>query len=161
MQTGREELSGVQEATEIVEETVTEEVVEDTAPEEKYDPKESVKDTVARIAKEIGEGNKDEGAEKAEEGDPAADKPADVKTLGRQPNKPDFESDPELMPPERLNAKEKQLFQNLPKGLKKAWHRAIKDVEAGGTRNNQEYQRADANLIVVSREPNNYEEMMT
>jgi hypothetical protein len=41
--------------------------------------------------------------------------------------------DPELQPPERLSQKSKVVFNNLPKTLKREFHKAIKDVEAGGS----------------------------
>lgn len=46
--------------------------------------------------------------------------------------------DPDLSPPARLDAKAKQVFNNLPKTLKRAFSKSIRDLEAVTTRGQQE-----------------------
>lgn len=100
--------------------------VEDSKPE-------SARDTVARILKETRSkaAHGDEDKEGQKEAPGAEVKPEEKKEV-------DDPYDPELSPPERLQAHEKQLFNNLPKGLKRALSRTVKQLESVSTRDRQE-----------------------
>jgi hypothetical protein len=92
--------------------------------------RESVRETVERahaeLSKDAGskDGDKETQGQSAEKADPGL--------------KTDDKFDPELSPPQRLNAQQKEMFNNLPKGLKRAFHRAIRDQESHFTRTQQE-----------------------
>lgn len=157
-QEGTESTGGVQEADAL-------ETVETTAPEisegtetgvTDNDAKaEPVRETVARALdlerkKLTGDDSKAEGA--------APQKAEPVRgEVGKPKVKKDKEGqfDPEMFPPDRLHAPEKEVFNQLPMPLKKAWHRAIKDLEASTTRNNQEMTRAttEARGVVEAVQP--------
>lgn len=93
--------------------------------------KESAKDTVARILKESTAKN-EVGSE-----DPNQTQSKTVTNknqVGLDKKEELAEGiDPELLPPERLNSQQRQLFQNLPVGLKRGLHKTIKDLERGQT----------------------------
>ena len=84
--------------------------------------KESAKDTVARIFKE--------SQAKNETGDQGQNQETGktVSNKNQVGSKPELAEgiDPELLPPERLNSQQRQLFQNLPVGLKRGLHKTIK-----------------------------------
>lgn len=106
--------------------------------EEFYDPKESAAETLERFlgdkipgeSEEI-QGNKDKAQELEPEG-LLDEKPAPKKEeLGE-------DIDPELLPPDRFDARAKQAFMNAPKGVRRALNRAVRDLEGMATRTNQE-----------------------
>lgn len=101
----------------------TEEVKENTYA------KESAKDTVARIFKESQA--KDQTGDQGQN----QEKGQTVANKNQVGSKPELAEgiDPELLPPERLNSQQRQLFQNLPVGLKRGLHKTIKDLERGQT----------------------------
>lgn len=98
-----------------------------------YNPKETAAQTAERILK--GDTPDDKIGD---EGTNFKETQTDVETKGevkqvRGKGKQE-EYDPELSPPERLDAASKQMFNNLPKGLKRAYHKAIKDLESGSSK---------------------------
>lgn len=111
----------------------------ETTEEEFYDPKESAAETLERFLgdKIPGEtediqGDKDKAKEGLEPDGLLDEKPAPKKEeLGE-------DIDPELLPPERFDAKAKQAFMNSPKGVRRALNRAVRDLEGMATRTNQE-----------------------
>lgn len=150
MSEGRETVPGVREEAEVtpdetstIESTPTdspeiEAPTKEEAPDEKN---ESARDTVLKELKKLQEGDvngdKEEGSqeEKVVRGkDGKFTKPAPV-----EPVIDDL--DPDLQAPERLKAHEKQLFNNLPKGLKRAFSRSVKDLEGGFTKERQDFSR--------------------
>lgn len=148
MQTGESEVRGVQEEAEVsapaeagsYPDTGSTEATETTteAPEGPAD--ESIRETVARaLEAEKAKLTGDEGAPTPEQ----AQKP-ELQVEKAPKKKKDGPFDPEMFPPERLRAGEKELFNKLPLPLKKAWHRAIKDLEAVTTRDAQRYSQAIA-----------------
>ena len=93
---------------------------------------ESVRDTTERIFKKLqkeaqGERNQD-GIDAQKQTDPEEQKADD---------KPIEDFDPELEPPSRFSSRAKQLFSNLPKGLKRELNKTVRDLEALGTRERQ------------------------
>lgn len=154
MSTGREEFSSVSEA-EPVEAPETNTETESNSDGENRN--ESTRETVARAFKELSseEGDGDQsGEDKKPTIDPfnegkglLKDQPGEKAGEG-QKSKPDktaknqAEFDPDLVPPPRLDAAGKELFNNLPKGLKKGLNKTIKDLEGMATRSSQEYARA-------------------
>lgn len=103
-----------------------EEITETDQPTESEPVRETAAETAKRIHDELSSRGTDQDPEKGTESPEKADP--------RQLNKKQEEFDPELSPPARLNAKEKEVFNNLPKGLKRAYHRAIRDTEATFTK---------------------------
>lgn len=100
----------------------------DETESQQPDRPETAQETVTRIASELASsGSKDQSQE---------EKPLDPEEKAGPVKVPDL--DPELSPPERLNAAEKQLFNNLPKGLKRAFHKTVKGFESQFTRTQQE-----------------------
>lgn len=113
-------------------------------------------DDAGSDAASVGEDSDDEGETKSQTidllpTDRAPEPPALKKARGRvkevegetiKDPLPD-DLDPELQPPERLlkNEKAKLIFNNLPKTLKREYHRMVKDVEAGGSRVTSEAQK--------------------
>lgn len=115
---------------EVVEQEVVETPVEEAQPElipDEPKPGESARETAKREFEKLANADKpkEEEVQKAE--DPKKKLLEDI--------------DPELLPPERLRAQERQLFNNLPKGLKRGMHRMIKDLEGMTTRSTQEHAR--------------------
>lgn len=124
---------------------------------------ESARETTARVLKELEAGKTDEEIN----GKPEAKvvKKADSATPAKPENPDDvvdpaavakeLEIDPDLIPPARLDARAQQVFNNLPKTLKRAFSRSIKDVEAMGTRATQEATRAaqESRSIVEAVQP--------
>lgn len=137
MSTGREEISGVQEETE------SSGLLDTDAPEiggdNEYNPKESAAQTAERILKGDaddqvrGEGKDNEKIEASD-----VETKGEVKQVRGEKGKGD-DLDPELSPPERLNAAERKLFINLPTGLRRGLHRMVKNLEAGSSKSHQEY----------------------
>lgn len=126
-------MAGIQKETEI-EETTGElgnedlEIKEDIETNDNEDPykNETAAETTRRVYEELQRaGEKDE--EEAHPTNKDDNKP--VKETKAKKVKED-EFDPELSPPERLKVHEKEMFNNLPKGLKRAYHRSIKDLES-------------------------------
>ena len=144
MQTGTEDAGAVQEeplepATDAAPIDAPEESTETIeTPNEDPVKNESARDTVKRALEEerkkLGDGN--EGA-KEEAREPLAAKPIKAKQVKAKKG----EFDPEMFPPERLKAAEKELFNELPLPLKKAFHRTIKELEGVTTRDATEYKR--------------------
>lgn len=88
----------------------------------------SVRLAIEELKNEAGEENQEEGApEIASEPSQDTTKPGEVAKPG-QPETP--EADPELNPPERLNAQEKAIFKRSSPAMKRIFHRAIKDLES-------------------------------
>ena len=73
-----------------------------------------------------GQGDAEDGAEPVKQSKKKGKKGED-----------DDDFDPELEPPPGLDAADTKLFNNLPKGLKRRFHRRIKQAEAMGTKNAQ------------------------
>lgn len=132
MSTGREDVSGIQEETEEI--TGVFEGSNEKEELDDYDPKETAAQTADRILKgEVTDDKvRDEGKDFEKE---------EVKTKGEvkevRGQKKNDDLDPELSPPERLDAQGRQLFNNLPKGLKRQYHKAIKDLESGNSKDRQ------------------------
>lgn len=111
--------------------------IEVQSPEIEENPyaKESAKETVARVLKE--------DAANSEAGGEGAEKPTrkTVVNKNQQVSKEELAEgvDPELLPPERLDSKQRQIFQNLPVGLKRGLHKTIKDLERGQTQQLAQY----------------------
>lgn len=138
MQTGTETVSGVEteerapleiEPVEL-ESTPTEGTQDDTIEEAKEG--ESVRDTTERIFKKLQtktKGERNQDGTNPEKPTDAPDQEATNRALE------DF--DPELEPPARFNGRAKQLFNNLPKGLKRELNKTVRDLEALGTRERQ------------------------
>lgn len=117
------------EPKEATDETTKEEP--DEAPG-KESVRESVKRAYARLQK-----NGDTGKEAEKAKQEAGKQEPKSEELAKE-----FEIDPELLPPERLNAAERQLFSNLPKGMKRGVARMFKNHEGMATRAQQEYSSA-------------------
>jgi hypothetical protein len=154
MPTGRERISSIQEAP--VDESL--EATPDTADSsgasevQAETADESPRETTLRAYKELqaaaAEGSEGEaaGTPQSDPGEASAAEEAPSK-IGKLPTEitepkkgkeiADISADdldPELQPPERLSSKAKVIFNNLPKTLKREFHKAVKDVEAGGTK---------------------------
>lgn len=107
-------------------------------------PNETVEETVTRAFNQL---------KTADNGD-GGDGPPTTKEVGTQAPKaqvdqvklPEDVEDPELAPPERLDARGKKLFNLAPKNLRKALHRTIKDIEAQTTRATQDLRRQESDL---------------
>lgn len=96
-------------------------------------------ETVERVLRESQAGEQSDGDENEEQiSEPDSSKRQVPDKKGVKSKEGDDDPlegvDPELVPPARLNAKEKQLFNNLPKGLKRAFHKSIKNLEGMTTR---------------------------
>lgn len=111
--------------------------------------KESVRESVKRAYERIKKDG--DTSKKAQE---TGQKP------GQQEAKPEelakeLEIDPELLPPERLNSAERQLFANLPKGMKRGVARMFKNHEGMATRAQQEYSHAtkEARGVIEAVQP--------
>lgn len=130
------------EAVDEVEEVQDTEVLEgeEQTEGEVYDPNETARETTERIFKELKEGKSNGNT--GEEGQTQAKTEAPKDTNIKEKEEPDDKFDPELTPPERLKDRAKVMFNNLPKGLKREFHRAIREIEAGGTRVVQDAHRA-------------------
>lgn len=151
MQGRGETVPSVPEETALVEsdaEPITEQLGDEShVPEAKEDspPKdESVRDTVIRSLKEL-QGKKDDGDQSAsgESKEAQVVRTEDGKFAKKAPEQQQQieDLDPDLSPPERLKTAEKQMFNNLPKGLKRAFNRSIKDLEGAATQKFQEIAR--------------------
>jgi hypothetical protein len=147
MPTGERDIEEVQEGLQErfsgqeVEPELEEEVSTDG---EEYDPKESAKDSLERFlgdAAPKGEEPLDLSGGKGEkepENELELDPEKPLKTKGKKPD--DLEIDPELLAPARLDEAGQKMFANLPKGLKRAYHKALRDVERGGSQATQQAQ---------------------
>lgn len=123
MRTGTEKISGVQEGSEEITETAEE--VEQDGLEENEDEAlkgETATETAQRALKKLKE-----ETTPATDGD-SAEKPADKLEEEEAPG--------------RLTAQEKELYKNLPKGLKKAFTESVKNLQGSATRAQQEASRA-------------------
>jgi len=117
------------------EETVSDNTADDN--NEPSDSTESARQTVERVFKEAQEGKVDgDGSESAEE--PVSDKPAQAP----QRAKDQREWDPELQPPERFKVDQKELFNRLPKGMKREVNRMVREHEQVFTRSQQQLSAA-------------------
>jgi hypothetical protein len=135
--------------TEVVEtevEAAEVETVETDAPAEESTPEpkvESARETTARVLKELESGKTDEqiNAPKAKEAKVVkqAENPDDVVDPAAVAK--ELEIDPDLIPPARLDAREQQVFNNLPKTLKRAFSRSIKNIESMTTKEKAELAR--------------------
>lgn len=115
----------------------------DEAPPEYKD--ESARETTARVLKELESGKTDAeiSAPKEEKGVKTVKPAQDSEdTVDPAQVAKELEIDPELVPPARLDAREQQVFNNLPKTLKRAFSRSIKNLEGMTTREKQELARA-------------------
>lgn len=130
------------EPKEATDETTKEEP--DEAPG-KESVRESVKRAYARLQK-----NGDTGKETEKAKQEAGKQEPKSEELAKE-----FEIDPELLPPERLNAAERQLFSNLPKGMKRGVARMFKNHEGMATRAQQEYSAAtrEARGVIEAVQP--------
>lgn len=79
----------------------------------------------------------------------------EAQTPETQLPEPEAEDPADFEPPSRLSAKERQLFNKMPKQLRPAVARMFKDVQAQQTKWNQEYSRAtnDAKHILETVRP--------
>lgn len=135
--------------TEVVETEVAEapEVEATDAPAEESIPEpkvESARETTARVLKELEAGKTDEEinapkeAKVVKKAEPVAKdvNPDDVVDPAQVAK--ELEIDPDLIPPARLDAREQQVFNNLPKTLKRAFSRSIKNLESMTTKEKSE-----------------------
>lgn len=147
MSEGREGMEGVQEETGLevteTEGTETEGVAEETKPDE-LDGTESIRELAQKAYdKETGktpDGSRDEGQK-----DGKPEKEAQTARAGAegQEGQVKGQNEPWLMqPPARLSAKEKEVFNRLPKQLKPAVARMFAGIEGKFTQTQTEYARA-------------------
>lgn len=157
---GAESAGGLQEANALVETAAPEapETVEggaaEVTSEETSEPKfERVRDTVARALEQ--EKKKLAGDASTQEGQKPQAQPVKAEGKPGKVRKDKEPFDPEMFPPERLRAAEKELFNQLPMPLKKAWHRAIKDLESVTTRSALEHSKAtgEARGVIEAVQP--------
>lgn len=123
MRTGTTEVSGVQEGSEDINETEIE--VKENGSEENEDEAlkgETATETAQRVLKKLKE-----EAETTTNGDSTAKTTKQLE-----------EEDPV---PERLDPQSKELYKNLPKGLKKAFSQSLKDLQGNATKAQQEAKR--------------------
>lgn len=142
MQERGEGVSSVQETPGSIDITSTEsepvessesEVVESSESEEPAN--ESARETVARVLRESQEKDAGEGSsEEVKEEIPSGTKKVRKEQTAAKPE--EFQ----IPPPARLNAKEKELFHQMPTELKKAAHNMFRNQEAVFTRANQKLQ---------------------
>ena len=92
---------------------------------------ESVRETVERAMRDV--------SNNAVETNPDIVKPEPAEVAAPEE---EIEMDPDLFAPSRLDAKSQQMFNNLPKGLKRAFSRSIRDLESMTTRERQELNQA-------------------
>jgi len=139
---GREDVSGIREEDEGLNEEPVIQDSEESGGDNDEPRKESVRETVERVFKEArdienarigneGEKNEQNTASEQEKSVEEPEKP--------QKKKDNREFDPELQPPHRLDVEEKELYNTLPKGMKRAFNRALKNLESRVTRKEQEY----------------------
>jgi hypothetical protein len=118
---------------------------EETETQESEPENESAMETARRAFDELQrDGQEDEEAIQENKSlSKSQDNKLDPKDKTKKPiGAEDF--DPELSPPERLKAHEKQMFNNLPKGLKRAYNRSVKELEAMGTGRAQEIAKKES-----------------
>lgn len=150
MSTGREALTGsdenqvIEDETTLIDTTPTdvgvEEVAEETEEIEEDDKNESVRDTVLKEYKKL-ETQAQEGHGEESPKEEVRQRGPDGKFVKGQP-KPQPQIDPEVdNPPERLTPEQKEIYKNLPPGLKEGYRRMIKDQEATFTTKSQEVAR--------------------
>jgi hypothetical protein len=152
MQEGIEDVGPVQEETAVEEVQAPVEVEQapqteaPAAPEpekidgvEVGDKKESVRDTVKRVLEAQKNKADSAGGDNKPDGEaPLEEKPAQAEQVKK--TKPKFDpEDPELKAPDRLEVHEKEMFRNLPAGLKRGFNRSLKNLQAMATRATQEY----------------------
>ncbi len=111
--------------------------VETTETEVESGKVESVRESVLKAIQENTKDSPDEGSESVESIDsrPTVKKTDEVEKV-KDVSEDDL--DPDLSPPARLDAKSKQVFNNLPKTLKRAFSKSVRDLEAVTTRGQQE-----------------------
>jgi hypothetical protein len=150
MQTGREGDAETQEEAVIVEvdaEAPAEEATESSETEVGSEPvEENARDTVARVLAEAkdGAGDEDTEAEAPKGAKQVRDADGKFKPAAKQKDAPPEEFDPELSPPERFTARAKELFHNLPKGLKRELNKTVRDLEGMGTKATQQARQLEA-----------------
>jgi hypothetical protein len=151
MQTGRESDTGVQEtdgaevdATPQQSDSEAEapQASDETSEVDSEPVEESARETVARILAKAADGAGDEDSDAKETAkDPKQVRDADGKFKPAAKNAKEplpEEFDPDLSPPERFTARAKELFHNLPKGLKRELNKTVKDLEGMGTKATQQ-----------------------
>lgn len=121
---------------------------------------ESVREALKELSQQESDGSSGEGESEELEPQPAEKGLGQAKSSKGQASENstvEFEEiDPELLPPERLKAHEKTWFEKIPqKGLKKAIHRTIKELEGTTTRANQEAARVtkEASSVLEAVKP--------
>ena len=112
----------------------TEDLNESKEPD--YEKGESVRETVLKAIQENAKDSPDSGDQSVE----PVTKPKKSEAVEGKETQDISEDDldPDLSPPARLDARAKQVFNNLPKTLKRAFSKSIKDLEAGFTKGQQE-----------------------
>lgn len=119
------------------------EVVESSTSTE--EPKnETARETTARVLRELSSGKAEESKEKdsgtAKVVKQAEQNPDDIVDPAQVAK--ELEIDPDLIPPARLDSREQQVFNNLPKTLKRAFSRSIKNLEAMTTNEKRDLAKA-------------------
>jgi len=114
--------------------------IESAETEDPY-KNESAGETAKRVYEEL---QRDGEADEEEKHGTQALQNTPQKTIGKRKSTGTEDFDPELSPPERLKVHEKEMFNNLPKGLKRAYSRSLKDMEGltGRTQNEAARQAA-------------------
>lgn len=104
--------------------------------ETETDVEETAHETTARVLRELkGEDAPDGGEGSKPEAHPTAAHEGSKDTEVAQT--PEDAFDPDLQPPERFNARGKQLFHNLPKGIKRELNRFVREQESSFGRERQ------------------------
>ena len=130
-----------------IDETIAPEVSSLDTPAETEtisEPKHNEKpqETAQRALRDL-QGRSEKNGDQGETDTPKASEKAQPAKDGTEPKiVDDKDLDPELIPPQRLNAAEAKLFSNLPVGLKRALSRTVKNQEALTTRERQQYSQA-------------------
>lgn len=132
MQTGEQEVSGVQE-------DAGREVEEVTAPET---ARESVQKALQELSADTEVSEKSEIVEHEDE--------SPSKTPEIKPEEKDDVPSPEDFAPARFNQEEKARFEKLPKEAKATIHRMVRDHEAAFTRKNQEISQREKELAGIT-----------
>lgn len=124
MQTGEQEISGLGEE----ESSLESQEVEQNEPAQDEPSKESPKETVRRELEKL----------KNADGDSSESEGQEQKELSKKPvERLERESDPDLLPPERLPGSQKGVFSKLPKGLRREANKLFKSYESSMTQYNQ------------------------
>ena len=124
MQTGEQELPELGQE----ERTLEPQEVEQNEPEQTEPVKESPKETVRKELEKLKNADGDSGESEGQE----------QKELSKKPTERlERESDPDLLPPERLPDSQKGVFSKLPKGLKREANKLFNSYERSMTQYNQ------------------------